>query len=138
MVESVVWNPEVGLLYLSNSADLPITVMQHGLIAFKVNSSCMLEKSWNVVIGTNTGTSICYTPYTTPLVAGGLVFVGTGLSNTMYAVNAETGKIVWSAPMSGALFAAPLVINGMLLQGTFSYGVSSLYAYTLPASLIVG
>ena len=94
--------------------------------------------AWNAVLGINTGASTCDAPYSTPLLSGGMVFVGTGIYSSVYAIHAQTGTVLWSTSVSGSVFAAPVVINGMLLQGSWAYGVSSLYSYKLPASLTVG
>lgn len=63
-------------------------------------------------------------------IANGLVYYGTdgngNLSGTVSAVDARTGTLRWSYPADGAVFGAPVVVNGSIYFGTHGGSVYAL------------
>jgi outer membrane protein assembly factor BamB len=64
-------------------------------------------------------------PGDSPAVAKGMVYIGAsvtgqhGSSNgTLYALNARTGKTVWSAPLSSSITSSPSVANDVVYVGS--------------------
>jgi eukaryotic-like serine/threonine-protein kinase len=54
--------------------------------------------------------------FANPAVSGGVVYDNDG--DTMYAIDAETGSILWSSRLSaGTFFTAPVVWNGLVIAG---------------------
>lgn len=58
------------------------------------------------------------TIYTSPVVAGGVVYVTTGFtpdtSDTVYALDAATGAEIWSVDVGAEVFAGPAVAGGVV------------------------
>jgi outer membrane protein assembly factor BamB len=68
-----------------------------------------------------------------PAVANGIVYIGASVAGqhgsftgTLYALNAHTGKIVWSAPVTSGITSSPTVANGVVYVGTDG---GTLYAF---------
>ena len=68
-----------------------------------------------------------------PAVANGMVYIGASVAGqhgsftgTLYALNAHTGKIVWSAPVASGVTSSPTVANGVVYVGTDD---GTLYAF---------
>ncbi|MBU4223448.1 MAG: PQQ-binding-like beta-propeller repeat protein [Euryarchaeota archaeon] len=58
--------------------------------------------------------------YSSPVVSGGIVYVGGGTMNSyFYALDATTGEIKWKYSLgSGIVFSSPIVSNGIVYFGT--------------------
>ena len=71
----------------------------------------------------------------TPAVAGGLVYVGGGVSGFFYALDADTGEPAWSYPTGDFLtYATPTVVEGTVYFGTgFTEGNGG-WVYALDAA----
>jgi uncharacterized repeat protein (TIGR01451 family) len=54
-----------------------------------------------------------------PAVVNGVVYVGSGDSN-LYALNADTGVVLWSYAASSEVLSSPAVANGVVYFGSFS------------------
>jgi outer membrane protein assembly factor BamB len=68
--------------------------------------------------------------YSSPAVANGIVYVGSG-DNKVYALNATTGKQVWSYTTGGQVsFSSPDVANGVVYIGSLDKSVYALNATT--------
>lgn len=52
-----------------------------------------------------------------PLVAGGVVFLGSALAPAMHALDARSGRELWRTRVDGAVKSAPVVARGVLLFG---------------------
>jgi outer membrane protein assembly factor BamB len=67
-------------------------------------------------------------PPSSPTVANGVVFVGSGVNGSVHAYDAMSGTELWnsgSAIAGGATFAAPMVANGVLYTASWNgFGVS--------------
>jgi outer membrane protein assembly factor BamB len=75
-----------------------------GILAFRVTHSCHLSLRWQAPGPGHTTSS--------PTVAGGVVFYGTGPSGTVIALDARTGKRLWVHSVGHTIFGAPTVVNG--------------------------
>ena len=64
-----------------------------------------------------------------PAVASGLVYVGSDDSK-LYAFNAATGHLVWTAATGGIVGSSPAVANGVVYVGSFDYKVYAFDAAT--------
>ncbi len=72
-------------------------------------------------------------PGDSPAVAKGMVYIGASVtgqhgssSGTLYALNARTGKTVWSAPVASGITSSPAVANGVVYVGSDD---GTLYAF---------
>ena len=101
------------LVYLSN----PGTRGRYkaGFLAFRVTQHCRLKLAWHA-----SGPSELDS---TPTVAGGVVYYGEGYKNNVVALDALTGKRLWSSGSAlihyHAVFAAPTVVGGRLYVSGF-------------------
>jgi PQQ-like domain len=88
--------------------------------------SCNLQVAWSVD-GTNILTADNQPP-SSPTVANGVVFVGSGLNGSIHAYDALSGAELWNSGTAipgGATFAAPMVANGVLYTASWNgFGVS--------------
>jgi outer membrane protein assembly factor BamB len=103
------WSDATQELYVALTTNNP--PFSHGMLALSESApGCTLTTSWNTPVGaTNTYDS-------PPTVADGVVYFGNGAGNAVYAMDATTGANLWSsgATIGGGVFAAPIVVNGML------------------------
>ena len=131
------------LLVASGTNGIP--PLQHGLIAFKVSSRCIVQLAWQTNVGPDGGPIIALgTPLTNVTAANGLAFFGVGLgapdgvtSNGIFAVAQVTGggvtagQALWhSSDIATGLVGAPVVVNGHVYAATGG----TVHAYALPAS----
>ena len=72
-------------------------------------------------------------PGDSPAVAKGLVYIGASIpgprgtfTGTVYALNARTGKTVWSVPVASGITSSPSVANGVVYIGSDG---GTLYAF---------
>jgi outer membrane protein assembly factor BamB len=64
------------------------------------------------------GSECCAGVKGTPSVAGGVVYVGT-VGGTLYAFDANTGKLRWTFQTGGGMYwSSPAVANGVLYTGS--------------------
>ncbi|MFL5758922.1 MAG: PQQ-binding-like beta-propeller repeat protein [Thermomicrobiales bacterium] len=65
-----------------------------------------------------TGQTLPASPATSPLVVDGMVYVSTGQAgaadDTLYALDVDTGRLIWSFPIHGASSTSPAYDNGVL------------------------
>ena len=54
-----------------------------------------------------------------PAVANGVVYVGSGYGNSVYALDASTGAFIWKYP-TGAVQSSPAVANGVVYVGSMT------------------
>jgi outer membrane protein assembly factor BamB len=124
------------LLVINNPISSPTGVFTNGAIALQAPSSpaCQtssaLTTAWQTTYGTDQQSP--YTRATDPVIAGGLVWVVTGTSQTVLALNETTGAPVWS---SGSTLNADTqypvtVVDGMMFVQTYY----NLFAFSLPAT----
>ncbi|MGD0495334.1 MAG: PQQ-binding-like beta-propeller repeat protein [Candidatus Bathyarchaeia archaeon] len=80
---------------------------------------------WNYTTGNSVLSS--------PAVAGGVVYVGSGPlfgGGNVYALNATTGSQVWNYTTGGAVTSSPAVADGMVYVGSWDYKIYCLDAMT--------
>ncbi len=119
------WDPVTNMLYISNSTDSSSGTYLHGMVALKAAANCSLSLAWQKTVGPG------FTSVSSPTVANGVVYYGDGRGSQELAFNAATGAQLWSSgTTTGQLFAAPTVVNGMLLVAA---GDNHLYAFAPPA-----
>lgn len=110
--------PQKRMMYVSNPRHrgkyLP------GIVAFRVTSHCRLAKAWNAT-GPGALTS-------SPTVANGVVYYGTGAAHKVVALDARTGKHLKRLEVHGAIFNAPSVLGGVVYAGSWH---GRLYAFSL-------
>jgi outer membrane protein assembly factor BamB len=111
--------PKGRMLYVSNSRSHGR--YKAGIVAFRVNSHCHLSKAWNARGPAGLHSS--------PTVANGVVYYGTGAGNDVVALNARTGKRLRGLAVHGAIFNAPSVVNGAVYAGSWH---GRLYSFGLP------
>jgi outer membrane protein assembly factor BamB len=86
------------------------------MIAFKIGANCRLELAWQTTAGRNDSVT------STPTIANGVVYYGDGMGEQIHAFDARTGKRLWSSKprdIRGAVFVAPVVVNGTVLAGAW-------------------
>jgi outer membrane protein assembly factor BamB len=64
-----------------------------------------------------------------PVIAGGVLFIGGGSDNWIRAVDPSDGTLLWSYETGNQLVATPAVVNGWVYIGSFD---DYLYAFHLP------
>ena len=118
------WSDTTHLLYISNSSDSNSFQTKHGMVALSVDSNCNLRLAWQTTVGPN------FASVSPPTVAGGVVYYGNGPDNQLLAFDAVTGTQLWSSQstITGAIYAAPTVVNGRLFVGSWDH---KLYAFGL-------
>ena len=118
------WSDMTHLLYISNSSDSNSEETKHGMVALSVDATCQLQVAWQTTVGPNRAS------VSPPAVAGGVVYYGDGPSNQLFAFDGLTGTQLWSSRslIRGAIYAAPMVVNGMVFVGAWD---GKLYAFGL-------
>jgi outer membrane protein assembly factor BamB len=111
--------PQGRMLYVSN----PLRHGRYvpGIVAFRVTGHCRLARAWNAR-GPKKLTS-------SPTVANGVVYYGTGRSSKVVALDARTGKHLKALSVHGAIFNAPSVLGGIVYAGSWH---GRLYAFGIP------
>jgi outer membrane protein assembly factor BamB len=128
LIGDLAQDPTAGFIYVANPDNSPSGTYGHGLLAFEVNASCQLELGWQAAIGDgNSG------PLSSPTTIPGVVFVATGIDNTVYALNSGTGAVLWNSgtTLQGAAYVAPAVIGGQVFLGAWD---NHLYSFGVPSS----
>jgi len=64
-----------------------------------------------------------------PAVANGVVYIGAGYDNNIYALDAHTGAVLWKYTTGAAVNSSPVIANGMVYTGSEDGNV---YAFHLP------
>jgi outer membrane protein assembly factor BamB len=108
--------PDENLLFVANPTQPPDASYTHGMIAFELAADCRLKLAWQKTSGRDDSV------VSAPTVANGLVYYGDGMGNQVHAFNARTGERLWSSAadaVEGAVFAAPVVVNGTVLAAAW-------------------
>lgn len=111
-----------------------------GVVGLSVGAapSCDLQVAWSVDWWAP-GLTGEDEPPSSPTVAGGVVFVGSGSDGSVHAYDAATGSELWNSgsEIVGATFAAPMVANGTLYVGSWdgfdASAGGTVYAFAGPA-----
>lgn len=102
------YDPSLRMVYVVSPSDSPDHRYRTGLIAFRVSGACRLSLAWQTSIGSSGLTSA-------PVVADGVVYVATGSSGEITAVDATTGDLLTVMLVGARAHAAPTPVNGSLL-----------------------
>jgi outer membrane protein assembly factor BamB len=109
------YSPVTKYVYIMNNKGSANAQYVTGIAAFRTNASCNLELVWQ--------TPVTVSVAVTPTIANGIVYFSSGnVINTakVYAVNAETGQILWSSPTIPAkAYATPAVVNGRVYVAAY-------------------
>lgn len=134
------FNAAANLLYISAPIDecgsqyeTAVPSAAHGVLAFSVQANCTLALAWHTTVGP-ASISTCSQPFSTPTLAGGALYVGTGVDGAVHALDALTGRPLWNATVDGFTFNAPAVVSGPAGKGLVLVSVVN---YAGPASLSV-
>jgi outer membrane protein assembly factor BamB len=111
--------PKGRMIYVSNSRKRGRYAA--GIVAFRVNGRCKLSFAWSAK-----GPSVLKS---SPTVANGVVYYGTGPGNDVVVLDALTGKHLNRLDVHGAIFNAPSVVNGAVYAASWH---GRLYAFGLP------
>ena len=117
------YSPANNTLYVVNAkANGPYVA---GLLAFKIDDNCNLSLAWQTAATLRLGS--------TPTVANGVVYYTGGYTDKVYALNADTGALLWSSgtEIGGHPMPTPVMVNGQLFVSAYD---GKLHAYGLPAS----
>lgn len=119
------YSPVTNLVYVGDPVGN--STFTHGLVALAPQSDCTLALAWQQTLGLAPAASS--SDNDTPLVANGVVYFADGRNNTVVALNAQSGQVLWT---SGNTIGAPVmgapVVDGRLFAGSWN-GV--LYAFGL-------
>lgn len=110
--------PATATVFVSNPLDQ--SQYRHGVVAFHVTGSCRLSFEWSATDGPQGEDS-------TPTVAGGAVFFGNGDGHRVIALDARTGRFLWSSrsAIRAPVFAAPTVVGGRVYVSSVGGSVSA-------------
>ena len=141
-ITTATWSNVTNLLYVVAPSDAGPTSQSatvvpgvaHGINAFNVSgASCTLTLVWHSSLGIPwvAGDLNGNAPYTSPVVAADVVWMGSGLKSGIVAASAWTGAFLWSATLRAPIFAAPIVASGRIYASDWSFAAGSghLYAY---------
>ncbi|HZU60497.1 MAG TPA: PQQ-binding-like beta-propeller repeat protein, partial [Solirubrobacteraceae bacterium] len=106
------------LLYVANPA--PAGPYHAGILAFRVTRHCRLSLAWQAPEPAHLTSS--------PSLANGVLFYDTGVTGKVKALDARTGKRLWSSRLGASAFNAPSVANGAVYVGAWD---RRLHAFTL-------
>jgi hypothetical protein len=111
---TAVYDPVTNYLYIG----LPATFGAYvpGVAAFSFESTCTINPTpvWYAEFGPDGSTTDVQTNRSAITVANGVLYVGNGPGNTMYAFNAATGAQLWSVSAGGPSIPGTIVSNGIV------------------------
>ena len=123
----VAFDPIRNYMYATTPATGPY---KSGLVAWHVLDNCTIVNLWNTAVINPDASSTCQEPFTSPVIANGVVYFGTGSQSQYYAIDADTGKILWVPTESfGPAFVPPTIIDGQIFIVDFN---GMLWRYNLP------
>jgi outer membrane protein assembly factor BamB len=116
------YSAKTGYIYVATQSDSADAVYKRGVIAFRINANCMLQKVWD--------TNVVLTGSTAPVVANGVVYVPGGRANKLFAFNASTGAALWNSgsTITSDIYAQPIVLDGHVYAVAYDH---KLHAYGL-------
>jgi glucose dehydrogenase len=131
------YSPATNMLYvqLPNDYTGPGYSYSHGLAALQLQTGCTVNPTaaWNAAFGVLPALISLDDPHSPPTIANGVVYVTDGPNQVVYALNAQSGQILWtsgSTITNGGVYAAPMVDKNLY---AVSYG-GTIYAFGLGAS----
>jgi outer membrane protein assembly factor BamB len=131
-MQTAVYNPKYNLLYLTTRAIesppevaegqvfnyVDTTDIKHGLAAFNVLDTCGLSLNFSTWV-TDMFSPLENAQYSTPVIAGDVVYFATGNLQQVFAVHAVTGEKLWSENTFGSSVAAPTVVGDSVYVSNF-------------------
>ncbi len=104
------------------------------MAALRWQTGCTFNPTaaWNATFGVLPTQVSVDDPHSPPTIANGVVYVTDGPNKVIYALNAQSGQILWtsgSTITNGGVYAAPMVDKNLY---AVSYG-GTLYAFGLGA-----
>jgi outer membrane protein assembly factor BamB len=131
------YSPATNILYVQvpNDYTAPGYAYSHGLAALQMQTGCTLNPKpvWNAVFGVLPQNTSLDDPHSPPTVANGVVYVSDGPNQILYALNAQSGQVLWTSGSTitdGGVYAAPMVDKNLY---AVSYG-GTVYAFGVGAS----
>jgi outer membrane protein assembly factor BamB len=125
-IGATAFSPITNDVYVGDPVSSPDGTYAAGVDALAATGpNCALQLKWKTPLPLGSGTDNI--PVSPPTVANGVVYFGSGLGNTLYALDATSGAQLWNSgsTITGPVFAAP-VIDGILLVGSWDH---KLYAF---------
>ena len=126
--------PSTTLLYVPLPNDFVSggTTYTHGLAAFKTQSGCTVNgtPAWDTQFGILPSQTSLDDPHSPPTIADGVVYIGDGPNDHVYALNALTGSILWTSSSIPGAYAPPVADHNLYLS---SYG-GTIYAFATASS----
>jgi outer membrane protein assembly factor BamB len=119
------YDPQTNQLFFGNNQDSKVNpAFTRGLVAMGVQSDCTLAVNWVQTVGIDPGNGPPVIPAT---VAAGVVFFVSPLESVLYAFDTTSGNPLWNSGqlITGGIYAAPTVVNGMVLVADFSGNVTA-------------
>jgi outer membrane protein assembly factor BamB len=108
------YDPVTNYLYIA----LPTTFggYKPGLAAFSIRSTCTIDPTpvWYAAFGPDGATTPDQTERSGLTIANGVIYVGSGPGDMVYAFNAATGAELWSTNPGGRAKPATIVTNGVV------------------------
>ena len=125
-----IYSPAHNLLFVTSPTAGPSTQtgangtvipgVLRGISAFRLLDNCTLALAWSNGVGlTSSG------PYSTPTVAGDVVYFTSGSNKGLHALNALTGALLSTVTLSNTAYFSPIVAGGKVLVGDFSFTTTS-------------
>jgi hypothetical protein len=114
------YDPGSRKLVLSTPTAPPGAPWGPGLIAFHLDRSCRFSFSWQA--------SFFDPPYagSSPMIAGGVVYIGSGRNGVIRAYRLSDGRQLWSSGTGSTIFATPSIDSATLFVGDWN---GRLWAY---------
>jgi outer membrane protein assembly factor BamB len=109
----------VGAPALSESEDLVFVGSHDGSMYAFATTGADLRPRWRFETGGHV--------WSTPVVRGGAIYFGS-MDRHVYALSAETGKMLWRFETGGAVVATPLLVDDLVIVGSFDkrlYGLNA-------------
>ena len=132
------YSPATNMLYVNLPNDYTGSgySYSHGLAALRLGTGCTVSPSpaWNASFGVLPQQTSIDDPHAPPTVANGVVYTSGGPNNVVYALNAQTGQVLWTSgsTISAEVWAAPMVDKN-LYAVTRAGGSGTIYAFGLGA-----
>lgn len=100
------WSAPTRTLFVANNSS---GALSHGLNALRLDGACRLVPAWSNPVGPDPAV------LSPPVVANGVVYLGTGFGREVWALDAASGAALWTSPrLPDAVYGAPTVANGRL------------------------
>src|SRR5437763_6805101 len=121
------YDPALRMVYVNNPSDSRDGRFKRGLVALRVRADCSLGVAWQAALGA-AGGSGGLSLSVPPTVANGVVYAVRSADSAVYALDAATGRQLWSSGtrITGGIYGAVTVANGQLLVPAVN---GTLYAF---------